>query len=62
MKLKKYKRRWDAKNGVFQDAPEHNATSHVADAIGYASQWMSDFITRRDKPMEKSTIKMNRRL
>lgn len=61
-KLKKYKRKWDEKNWSFQDAPEHNWVSHCADSLWYGSQWMSEFITNKNKLKENSTIKMNWRL
>jgi len=60
-KLKKYRRRRDSKNGVFQDAPEHNASSHVADSIGYASQRISENGAKTGD-IEPGVIKMDRKL
>jgi hypothetical protein len=32
--LKNYERKWDPKNGIFQDSPLHNWASHGSDAFG----------------------------
>lgn len=61
-KLKKYRRRRDERNGVFQNQPEHNGTSHVADSIGYASQRTSEQFGGQGRERERSVIKMDRKL
>lgn len=47
---------------MFQNQPEHNGTSHVADSIGYASQRTSEQFGGQGRERERSVIKMDRKL
>lgn len=37
--ISKYTRAWDEKNQVYKDKPQHNWTSHAADALRYLAQY-----------------------
>lgn len=55
--LKNYERKWDAKNGIFQDSPLHNWASHGASAFAVlaVSHKIGGGVNTRSLPREAET-------
>lgn len=52
--VKRYRKAWDDKNGVWKDKPEHDWTSHFADTLRYLALSIRE-VRKQTKPLSYST-------
>jgi hypothetical protein len=58
--LRQYHREWDTETKVFKDSPEHDWSSHSADAFRYLSlSWKRPDVTKPDAPLMDRIMAQN---